>query len=117
MITVKELKLQIEQAKEDLETLRFEKQIRAAKSKAKRLKFLNTCLAYIESTDAEKIVEQRNMLMVKYRVACERVAADFNGATLDLKNKEINKLYIASCKLHGADKMKTQLHTLNFILK
>lgn len=117
MITATELKIQITQAKEDLEILRQEGSKRSASSKAKRLKFLIDCLSYVESVSAQSIVEQRNLLMPKYRAACERVNMDMGGKMLDPKNKELKKIYDQSCKRHGADRMKKQLHALNFILK
>lgn len=120
MITLAELKTQIIEIEAKMEEHRRESNKRAAKACAKNRQRLMTCLSYVESTSAEKIIEQRNMLLVKLSTAEKRYKADAEhecGSNYDPKNPEVKKKLEKISKLHNFDHYQEQLKVLNFILK
>lgn len=127
MITLSELNTLIAEAAEEMEMARRELRKRDASKWRKKWDVYLLCKSYIESSEAEKIEEQRNLLMPKistieervYNDLWSRVPTDKDGRKPkpDLKNPEVKKRYEELAKPYNLKQLKTQLRTLNFILQ
>ncbi|MDW0314055.1 MAG: hypothetical protein QN716_01650 [Nitrososphaeraceae archaeon] len=141
MITLLELNTLIAEAKENMEECRksrnaalsfgnkpnADRQQKEGKKWLSKIEFYTACIAYIETSSAEVIEGQRNMLMPKISTIEQRVFNDLwsrmptdewgRKPKPDLKNPVTKKQYDELSKPYHLPVLKKQLRTLNFILK